>query len=120
MSVECDHHRNPIKSNLYTAVGPEAQNDTDPMVTYSGVDSVSRRDIGDSGSFDSRQVENKEEAGTVGTWSVHRQRTFAKCVATHQSHSSFFGKNLILHHCVGLGRRQAGPPTWEAAAVWQL
>lgn len=72
MSVECDHHRSPLKPKLYTVLGPEARNDTDPMGTCSGMDPVSRRAISDPGRFDPRQVENKEEEGLVGKWSVHK------------------------------------------------
>lgn len=43
VSLECDHHRNPLKPNLCTTLGPEARNDTDPMVTCSGMDSVYSR-----------------------------------------------------------------------------
>lgn len=71
MSLDCDHHRNPLKPNLHTTLGLEARNDTDPMVTCSDMDSVYSRAISDPGRFDSGQVENKEE-GTVGKWSVHR------------------------------------------------
>ena len=54
---------------------------------------------------------DKEEEGTMRKWSSQGPPT---------THSLLLGKNPFPTSVGGLGRRQAGPPTLEAAIPWWL